>query len=51
MKGHLEVVLKLCFYTKPPKFGAEAHIEVLAGVALRIGLVASVKRKKKNGID
>jgi hypothetical protein len=31
---HLEALLELCFYTKPPKFGVEAHMEAPTGVAL-----------------
>jgi hypothetical protein len=34
MEACLEVLLELCFCTKPPNFGAEAHIEVVAVVAL-----------------
>jgi hypothetical protein len=34
MKGHLEVLLELCFFTKPLKFGVETHMEAPTGVAL-----------------
>jgi hypothetical protein len=34
MEGHLEVLLELCFFTKPLKFGVEAHMEAPTGVAL-----------------
>jgi hypothetical protein len=37
MEGHLEVLLELCFFTKPLKFGVEAHMEAPTGVALRPG--------------
>jgi hypothetical protein len=34
MEGHLEVLLELCFFTKPLKFGVEAYMEAPTGVAL-----------------
>jgi hypothetical protein len=34
MEGHLEVLLELCFFTKPLKFGVETYIEAPTGVAL-----------------
>jgi hypothetical protein len=34
MKVCLEVVMELVFFSKPPNFGAEAHIEAPTGVAL-----------------
>jgi hypothetical protein len=27
MEGHLEALLEMNFYTKPPNFGVEAHME------------------------
>jgi hypothetical protein len=27
MEGHLEALLEMDFYTKPPNFGVEAHME------------------------
>jgi hypothetical protein len=35
MEAHLEALLELCFYTKPPNFGEETHMKALAGDALR----------------
>jgi hypothetical protein len=32
MEGHLEVLLELCFFTKPLKFGLEAHMKAPTGV-------------------
>jgi hypothetical protein len=34
MEDHLEVLLELCFFTKPLKFGVEAHMEAPTGLAL-----------------
>jgi hypothetical protein len=34
MKVYLEVLLELCFCTKPLKFGVEARMEAPTGVAL-----------------
>jgi hypothetical protein len=34
MEGHLEALLEMDFCTKPPNFGAEAHMEAPAGDAL-----------------
>jgi hypothetical protein len=34
MEGHLEALLEMDFYTKPPNFGVEAHMEAPAGDAL-----------------
>jgi hypothetical protein len=34
MEVCLEALLELCFWTKPPNFGVEAHIEAPTGVAL-----------------
>jgi hypothetical protein len=34
MEVHLEVLLELHFFTKPPNFGVEAHMEAPTGVAL-----------------
>jgi hypothetical protein len=40
MEGHLEVLLELSFYSKPPKFGVEDHIEAPARVALNVNKTA-----------
>jgi hypothetical protein len=34
MEGHLEALLEMNFYTKPPNFGVEAHMEAPAVDAL-----------------
>jgi hypothetical protein len=34
MDVHLEVLLELHLFTKPPNFGVETHMEALTGVAL-----------------
>jgi hypothetical protein len=36
MEVCLEALLELCFWTKPPNFGVEAHIEAPTGVALNL---------------
>jgi hypothetical protein len=41
MEGHLEALLEMDFYTKPPNFGVEANMKAPAGDALtphRIGV-------------
>jgi hypothetical protein len=49
MEGHLEVLLELCFFTKPLKFGVEAHMEAPTGVALRDGGRARVHGGRRDG--
>jgi hypothetical protein len=34
--GPFEALLELIFYTKPPNFGVEAHMEAPTGVALSL---------------
>jgi hypothetical protein len=34
MQVHIETLLELFFFIKPPNFGVEAHIEAIVGVAL-----------------
>jgi hypothetical protein len=47
MEIHLEVLLKLSFFTKPLNFEIEARMKGLAGVAISdlMGLVGNAKRK------
>jgi hypothetical protein len=35
MEVHIEALLELVFFPKPPNFGVEAHIEAHTVVALR----------------
>jgi hypothetical protein len=46
MEVHLEALLELIFYTKPPNFEVEAHMKALSGVA-PILLLPTIKEKRR----
>jgi hypothetical protein len=46
MEGHLEALLEMNFYTKPPNFGVEAHMEAPAGDVLSDSRAATTLPQK-----
>jgi hypothetical protein len=50
MEAHLEALLKLSFYTRHPNFGVEAHMESVAGVALRLSALVELHSTSKRNI-
>jgi hypothetical protein len=44
MEGHLEVLLELCFFTKPLKFEVEDHTKASTGVCSKSSFVAKSQR-------
>jgi hypothetical protein len=46
MEVHLEALLELIFYTKPPNFEVEAHMKAFSGVA-PILLLPTIKEKRR----